>query len=255
MNLLPIAPALLFLAACTCSTPHIHKENVGLDNARTSFDWSGVYKGVLPCENCDGIFTMVTLNADNSFKISKRFFGDKDSMYTAEGTIEWLADNNRIAIGDLAFRVGEERLLILPNKQSTAPASELTSSVNKVSPLDITDVYWKLVSIGNKDISLLIGSSVPRSEAHIVLHSYNQRMSGSNSCNRIMGGYEIGEDNSLKFKKIASTLIACPGNMLENFFNSALDKVVRYETDGKTLTLFSELKEELKFERVEEVKL
>ncbi|MFN4299740.1 MAG: META domain-containing protein [Thermaurantimonas sp.] len=209
----------------------------------------------MPCSNCDGIFARLKLHSDNSYRLILQYIGNGDSIHTAEGTAEWMSDGNRITVGNFSFRVGEGRLMLLPSKYNEVPASELTHALVKVSPDDITDVYWRLVRISGIDVKKLTLGSERFSEAFIILHSYDQRVSGSNSCNRISGKYELGEGNSLKFKQIATTMIECQGNMVQNFFNSSLKKIVRYESDGKTFTLYSNMMEELKFERVSDEKL
>ena len=33
-------------------------------NSQNSLDWEGVYKGILPCADCDGIETEIVINSD-----------------------------------------------------------------------------------------------------------------------------------------------------------------------------------------------
>ncbi|GCD78608.1 hypothetical protein JCM31826_20900 [Thermaurantimonas aggregans] len=248
--------AFIFIIACTSQNLlNDQPAASGQDNSRTSIDWSGEYKGILPCTNCEGVFARLKLNSDNSYRLILRYFGKTDSLFTADGIAEWMRDGNRITIGNFSFRVGEGRLTLLPSELSEAPASELTHALVKVSPDDITDKYWRLVRIGSIDIKTLTMGSERFSEPHIILHSYDKRLIGSNSCNRISGRFEIGEGNSLKIMQIASTMMECQGNMIQNLFNSSLKNIVRYETDGKILTLYNNIMEELKFEQVSDEKL
>ena len=47
-------------------------------NAQTSLDWSGTYKGSLPCASCEAIETKLTLNQDKTYVISETYQGKGD---------------------------------------------------------------------------------------------------------------------------------------------------------------------------------
>ena len=36
------------------------------DSSATSLDWEGVYRGVVPCADCEGIVTTITLRRDGT---------------------------------------------------------------------------------------------------------------------------------------------------------------------------------------------
>ncbi|MFN3952361.1 MAG: META domain-containing protein [Thermaurantimonas sp.] len=238
------------LAACNGQNARNQGESSAeSSNSRTSLDWAGAYKGILPAEGYEGIFTQITLNDNNNYKLSKRYFGDYDSLFTAEGTIQWMNDNNRIILHDMTFRVGENRLFLLQNTEESIPASQLTSSLNKIASDDITDIYWRLISLDDKEVSDLVSESSQKPQ--IILHSYSRRMSGSNSCNRIMGRYHLGDGNTLKFKQISSTRMACQDDRLERLFNVFLENTERYETDGINLILYNDQNAPMKFKRSE----
>lgn len=244
----------LIVAASLAGCHHLNTSNQSdssaeSSNSRTSLDWAGHYKGVLPTEDFEGIFMQITLNADNTFNFTKRYFGDSDSVFTAEGLIQWMTDNNRIALHDMIFRVGENRLLPLPNQKADIPASRLTYYLDKVSPDDITDIYWRLTSLVGIEVSGLM--STPLQDPHIVLHSYNRRIHGCNSCNRIMGEYDLGDGNAIKFNQIATTRIACQDYRLERLFNTSLESVTHYQTNGSVLMLYNDQNDTMKFERIE----
>ncbi len=56
--------------------------------SKTSIDWEGEYKGVLPCEDCDGVETSLTLNFDNTFTQRVTYIG-KGGPYESSGTFIW----------------------------------------------------------------------------------------------------------------------------------------------------------------------
>lgn len=88
------------------------------DNSKTSLDWNGVYKGVLPCADCDGIETTLTLNADETYVITTLYIGKSDSVYNVSGTFTWDETGNKIKLSGVTsapgeYQVGEGRLFQL----------------------------------------------------------------------------------------------------------------------------------------------
>lgn len=77
--------------------------------------WNGKYSGVLPCGDCKGIFTIITVNGDNTYKlISKRVGkGEKEAAYG--GTYHFDSAKNMITLdaeGDhLKFEVKDGMLI------------------------------------------------------------------------------------------------------------------------------------------------
>ena len=51
------------------ATPSVDSDH----NAQNSLDWAGTYKGVLPCADCTGINTTLTLNPDHTYQYSEQY--------------------------------------------------------------------------------------------------------------------------------------------------------------------------------------
>ena len=90
------------------------------DNSRTSVDWDGAYYGVVPCADCPGIETRITLNKDDTYHISWKYQDRGDELFQNSGTFQWDADGGIITLGNLdkdmypdRYRVGENRLFLL----------------------------------------------------------------------------------------------------------------------------------------------
>ena len=61
------------------------------DDARTSLDWAGTYKGKLPCADCEGIETELMLHSDNTYMLSTTYLGKKDAAgINSNGKWRWL---------------------------------------------------------------------------------------------------------------------------------------------------------------------
>ncbi|RKS87457.1 NlpE-like protein [Orbus hercynius] len=80
--------AAMVMVGCSSSN---HQQTVDGSMTQTSLDWAGIYQGVLPCADCEGINTTLTLNQDGSFKLQEVY--EKGKMrYIPEvtvGKIEW----------------------------------------------------------------------------------------------------------------------------------------------------------------------
>ena len=89
--------------------------------SRNSLDWEGVYTGVLPCDDCEGIDTSISLNKDQTYLLKQRYLGspEKESKeIISEGKFTWSENGNYITlegsnIGSRKFKVGENFLMPL----------------------------------------------------------------------------------------------------------------------------------------------
>jgi len=88
------------------------------DDARTSLDWAGTYKGTVPCADCEGIETEIMLHSDNTYMLSTRYLGKKDANENkSDGSWHWL-DGFRIELegikdGPSKYFVTEGRIIQL----------------------------------------------------------------------------------------------------------------------------------------------
>lgn len=76
----------------------------------------GMYKGILPCADCDGIETVLVLNADNTYLLKTTYLGKSDAAASENtGTLRWNPEQSYIILGGLVnasnkFTVGENKL-------------------------------------------------------------------------------------------------------------------------------------------------
>lgn len=107
----------LMLALAGCATaPAAPAPTASGDNARTSLDWAGTYHGVLPCADCAGIATTVTLAADGSYRTELRYLGKPDGQFHSAGHFTWNAAGSTVTLeGSESARyfVAENRLIRL----------------------------------------------------------------------------------------------------------------------------------------------
>jgi copper homeostasis protein (lipoprotein) len=55
----------------------------------TSIDWAGIYQGILPCADCEGIKTQIVLNKDLSYVLETQYLGKDEKIFQAKGTFKW----------------------------------------------------------------------------------------------------------------------------------------------------------------------
>ncbi|MCL2845183.1 MAG: copper resistance protein NlpE [Chitinivibrionia bacterium] len=86
-------------------------------NSRNALDWWGEYAGVLPCADCEGIDTRITLNRDETFFLFWQYLSKSDSVFNYSGTFVWNESGSAIILGadnfPQHFQVGEGRLFLL----------------------------------------------------------------------------------------------------------------------------------------------
>jgi uncharacterized lipoprotein NlpE involved in copper resistance len=112
----------------------IVNEEQGMDGQTSinSLDWEGIYEGTIPCSDCDGIFTELTINNDDTFVMhSTKIKGDKKEKSIQQGLYQWDESGSKITL-DLTerkalFKVEENRLILLYEGGNKMPESGTTN--------------------------------------------------------------------------------------------------------------------------------
>lgn len=130
IKILSITAASLFLfTACTETTSNKGAENgsAQTDSATTkamqdehtsenSLDWAGTYEGIIPCADCTGVKTAVTLNSDKTFQYDTEYLGE-NLKSSDKGTFTWEKNGSTVHLKgketDNYLKVGENQLLLL----------------------------------------------------------------------------------------------------------------------------------------------
>ncbi len=212
--------------------------------SRNSLDWSGTYRGVLPCADCPGIDIVISLWPDNRYSFQRRYKSKSTDIITTTGSVTWNADGNSISVADdgttTQFKVAENQLIMLDQtgNQITGPLAD-HYKLTKVAEATLRETYWKLTELMGKPVAKT------RNEAHMILKANEDdksaltgRVNGSSGCNRMTGGYELKEPNRIHFTQMAGTMMACIDGMeLEHEFLDVLGKVDSYVVTGTTLHL------------------
>lgn len=82
-------------------------------NSLNSLDWKGTYKEILPCANCEGVETILTLNSDGTYILITNYLGRNDALEEEErGIFSWEKNGSviKLATSQSQYKVGENLL-------------------------------------------------------------------------------------------------------------------------------------------------
>lgn len=128
-SLFLIASILLFIS-CNNSTQNqelleeqteettVVESTVDEHSSQYALDWSGSYEGTLPCADCEGIETTITLNNDNTFTKTETYTGRNEKAFETSGSFSWDETGSNITLIDNSgteqqYKVVENGLLHL----------------------------------------------------------------------------------------------------------------------------------------------
>jgi heat shock protein HslJ/uncharacterized lipoprotein NlpE involved in copper resistance len=209
-------------------------------NARNSLDWAGTYRGTLPCADCPGIETIVTLASDGTFRSRSKYMGRDGPAIEQQGTFSWNAAGNTVTLEGqepVQYFVAENRLIRLARDGSrvTGPLAEnyvLSRVEDSMGGDSVAGKRWRLVELNGRPVQKL------EREPYFVLGAEG-RVSGFGGCNVFTGTYELDEPKlRIRFGKLASTMLACERGMdVEKAFHQAMERADNFSRSGERLTL------------------
>lgn len=240
-NILALLAVVVVIGLVSCGTSQSSQRNLAdTHNSKNALDWAGVYKGMLPCADCEGIETTIQLNKDNTYKIKSEYLGktqpsEEKNVFTESGKFTWTKDGSSVSLENgNKYQVGENQLI-----QLKRDGSKVTGALAKnyiLGKLDgqIKETYWKLISLHGTPIKM---DSSFNKEPHFILKNKDHRIFGNGGCNHLMGFYKLKEGHKLSFSGVASTLMACPNLKLEDQFKKVLEQTDHYSLMDDELTL------------------
>jgi heat shock protein HslJ len=242
----------IWLLGCNTSveekndTTQTQELNRFTDNSRTSLDWDGTYRGMLPCADCEGILLEITLSTDEQYYANMRYLGKAEGSFHHSGSFDWDATGGIITLRGLdpedasqQYRVGENVLIKLDQnaKPITGDLASMYRLPKMQSDRDIRETYWRLIELNGKPIHASEGS---RSEAHLILKVEENRIFGSTGCNRFFGTYEMeAEILRISFSKVGASLMACQDIDYEGAYLEVFERADNFSIseDGQYMSL------------------
>ena len=224
-------------------TPDQPQKIVIGDNSADSPDWTGVYQGVLPCADCDGLVTTLTLNKDKTFKRVMVYKGKSDQAFEESGKFTWDNTGSVVMLQGFTgspsyYKVGENQVMQL-DLQGKAVEGELAEmyilkKTEQVFDPSLTGKKWKLVELNGKPVEQPAGSG---KDYYIELDTRETRVNGFAGCNGFFGNYELKAGNRITFTKMGSTLMACPNLSTEQALLKVLETADNYTVNGNRMEL------------------
>ncbi|WP_353089094.1 copper resistance protein NlpE N-terminal domain-containing protein [Flavobacterium sp.] len=263
--------SLLFTLAFTffsCTSKEAKPEpspqtNPKVTSAKQTLDYLGVYKGVFPCADCEGIETQLELQDTTHFVLTTRYLGKSDTPFVVCGTYGWNANETQIQLdnqktgpyayavlegvlqqldlqgkpitGDLASR---NRLTKMKKDAQTgellvAKEATVVKGTTPAAPVTfaLAGTEWRLHTLLKKKIQ---SSKKPFT---LTLMSKDARFTAYMGCNQIGGQYIMPSVDGLAFTAIISTKMACPDDQVEAAFVKMLSQVDAYSIQKDQLQL------------------
>lgn len=241
-------------------------------HARKSLDYIGIYKGVLPCADCEGLETVLYVNENNTYKLQTRYLGKGDKVFEQKGTFTW--DNKGVKIilngidnGPNQYFVGENKVTQLDlsgklitgklalqyvlSKQNSEVQTDVTDNsnatkVNLNNRMEAQTVIKKInPAVGKATLAetkwrlmTLNGKIVKQNgskDYFIKLNSKDGRFTAYAGCNNIAGSYVMPSAFGLSFSNAAMTRMACPNMEFESRFAKVLEQTDRYSLKDNIL--------------------
>ena len=216
------------------------------DNSMTSIDWAGIYQGVLPCADCEGIKTQIVLQNDLSYVLETSYIGKNEKVFKTQGTFKWDENGSKITLDNenkQIYQVGENRIFHLDKDGNRITGDLADKYIMEKENIELTGKYWKLIGLNGKPVE------PGEREAFLKIETEENRVHGNSSCNRFNGKYELLEGNRIKFSPFAMTKMACIGNNIEGEFMQIFEKTTSYSLTSNELIFQDENEKTLaKFE-------
>jgi heat shock protein HslJ/uncharacterized lipoprotein NlpE involved in copper resistance len=246
-----ILPLCILFSACeqVATTGAPEKETVAseVDAAhpdRTALDWSGVYRGTLPCADCEGIATEIILKEGDTFMMRQRYLGKSDSVVVNAGSVTWHPSEHAITLttGDdeqmnFAIETGALSLLDEDGEKIAGTLSENYVLRRPVEGSILYGIYWQLAELEQDAVE---PDEQGRRMPHLIFKQQDYNLTGSTGCNTLNGTFSSAENGSLNIVATSTTRIACPEMLYESRFLQMLDDVSEFEVENDSLILRDE---------------
>ncbi len=233
--------ALAFVALCTFSTITSCQNQKAVTETTTpkfANNVYGIYRGTIPCADCPGIKTTVSLETDNTFKIASEYLGDEGGKSETTGNFSWDKSGTKIILKsakeETQFLVGDGTLTQLDKSGNKIEGANAQFYLFTRGNYEIVNKQWTLVELMGKPVD---ASKTMKKEAFIIFNDDNNRYNASAGCNGISGTFATESFNKLRLGAGMSTMMACPDMTLEDEFSKVLNQADSFIIKGDELML------------------
>lgn len=202
-----------------------------------------VFSGTLPCADCEGIETTITLFEEGDVRLHQLYSGTGSEPFTEMSSWEWDADASLVTVrreGDLPllFTV-DEGGLSLPEGSGRQRLERVPGSSARAVIAMLDRGRWILTEAGGE-------APQTGADGEFVYIRFVQsggpqegRFEGFSGCNRFFGAFSAGPDYGLKITELGSTKMFCADSAgTEMRLFEALNTVESFSFDQDRLLLF-----------------
>jgi copper homeostasis protein (lipoprotein) len=232
---------MMFFTLISCSNRNLASDDsteasyIGVHNSKNSLDWAGVYRGVLPCADCEGIQTEIKINDKSEFTLSKQYLGRSSQVLVSEGFFTWDEYGGKIILENeqMSFMVGENRLILL-DKDSKRIKNDSGEDFFLVKKTDnLRNRKWYLVELKGEEIHI----NETLKKLPYIQFQEGEKVSGHAGCNSFHGTYNLSDGNRISFSQMGLTRLACADMETEQNLMEVLEQADNYHVRADTFQL------------------
>ena len=224
----------LILLVQSCGTGEEKISSAAVDDSAS--DWPGIYSGVIPCADCEGIETTLQINPNMTYVLSETYLGKSDQPPQRNGAFTWNKALDKIKLAGIES--GPSEYLVDTNGvwQLDINGKKITGDLAVKyllikTPENMLGFYrWKLTQLMGKYLD-------SKSSASLRLEMEDRRFHGFGWCNAFNGLFELQDGGRLSFGSFSPTPRTCPDTTAETQFLNVLRIVDSYKLKGRELTL------------------
>lgn len=204
-----------------------------MHEAKTSLDYQGTYVGTLPCADCEGIATKLTLTVD-AYTLETTFLGKSQEVFSNNGTYRWTKQKNVIQLFNQDFYWVIENQLVKLDGQGNKISGALADKyyLKKEMPIQSPIIgKWKITEIMGQPITTIWA------KAPMLEFFGNGSFSDNAGCNALGGDFDLNEPLGIRFSKTRSILMACADMEQEEQLKQAFETIDNFSLSENRLTL------------------
>ena len=208
-------------------------------NVDPFYDLFGTYQGTIPCADCEGIETALTLAVDGSFTLDSRYLGKQDDPFNESGKFDLDREASMVVVqlsdgASQSYQLEGQTLFHLDQQGNRIQGdlAEHYQLMKQITDPDLEDRKWVLTQLMGQEVVLKPGNT----DATIQFDSQEERAAGSTSCNRYNCSYELLPDGGIKISPGMTSLMACENMDTETLYNQMLPKVASYSISEDILS-------------------
>lgn len=210
------------------------------DNSKNALDWSGTYTGTIPCADCDGIETSVTLFKSGAYTRTQKYAGKSNDQIKDNGKFKWNDQGAIVTLTDKdgnsqQYQVGENVLFHLDTegKRISGDLSKNYQLMKNHNDGNLEDKKWVLVELMGQKVEY----GKDDKPIHITFNGELGQMTGYNGCNLLVGPYTLKPGLRIEVGMMANTLMACKNMDTATKFMEILQKMDNYSIAENALSL------------------